>query len=964
MIKGSSRPLVCPDQLGSGLGKQTACIGLEDSSTIMAQNKRPSSSWFSIQALRNFLNKPALPNSSTNRRRFLEDLIFQHRSFDVKGIVAPGEAALPLDRVFVDVGLGTTHQKASANPIPMLYKNARDERFSIWHFLQPQEPAKLKNLVVLGAPGTGKTTLLKHLTLSLAVSAQETRRLSITPLLLYLRDLARHIQKNPNYSLRQAIQGQLQSRRIKVSLDWLAAELARGRCLVMLDGLDEVASLAQRQQVAAWVQRQIQQQSSNQFIVTSRPFGYESNPLPDALLLEVKPFTIEQIRQFVQNWYLATELHVQRTNDEGVRREANSRAEDLLQRLYRAPALLEMGVNPLLLTMIATIHHYRSSLPNQRVALYHEICNVFLGKRQQAHGLSHELTSSQKRRVLQCLAYEMMRRNLRNIPRAHAADIIDPALQRVHSQTNSDDFLRMIADTSGLLIEHTTGIYSFAHLTFQEYLTAVHIKEAHLEHVLLDQVENAWWHETIRLYAAQANATNIIRACVMRETASIPALTLAVECLDEALEVEDDFRKIPGELLRSIEDDNPEIRRIGAEVRLLLRLRNLVRLDETTYADSSLVTQAEYQLFLDEMRAKGRYLQPDHWREMQFTKGSGQNLVTGVRPSDAHAFCHWLSERHPGPWHYRLPTAQETRRAPLNHQDNSGDTPAGFWFQKNGLSELALSPQLSYDKTLASSLQQQLQQKLHNDLLAFKSVEKHSESAVRLQKVILEQAKRRAFSLLDLERRLPFAENENVEIGRFFSLIQDRHAEGMATDIEEALINAKTQVDSPLLDFAASPLLQEIITMSNRLLTLLGNVPFPKRVTQHWHQLMHALESAQSQISTARQRLKSEFLSHRELVRHINNALFSAQNLLDELNYCRTDARIRLRVNALHRSLTLLQQQSRLPTAEATRPRLERLRVLQALVDLYVDMAILESRNDNKMTALEGIRIVRESTTV
>ena len=245
----------------------------------------------------------------------------------------------------------------------------------------------------------------------------------------------------------------------------------------MLDGLDEVANPTQRQKVVVWVQRQINKYPNNQFIITSRPFGYTDTPLPDVLLLEVKPFTIEQVHKFVRNWYLATEIQTQGQDDEGVRRDAHVRATDLTNRLHQAPALLDMGINPLLLTMIATIHHYRSSLPDQRVSLYHEICDVFLGKRQQARGLRFELTPFQRKRVLQSLAYEMMRRNLRDIPRADAADIIDPALRRVHPNTDSVTFLKNIADSSGLLVEHTPGIYRFAHLTFQEYLTAVHIKE-------------------------------------------------------------------------------------------------------------------------------------------------------------------------------------------------------------------------------------------------------------------------------------------------------------------------------------------------------------------------------------------------------------------------------------------------------------------------------------------------------
>ena len=930
----------------------------------MAQNKRLSNVWFSIQVLRGLLGKTETKQSNPDRAIYLEDLIFQHRSFDVKGVAAPGESALDLERVFVDVGLGPSPNKTSANPIPTLQKNAQEERHSIWRFLLHEQSEKPRNLVVLGAPGTGKTTLLKHLTLSLAAPTQDAPRLDKTPIFLYLRDIANQIQRNPDYSLRQAVQRLLTGRQITASLDWLSTDLADGRCLILLDGLDEVANLELRQRVAAWVQRQIKQQPNNQFIITSRPFGYESNPLPQSLLLEVKLFTIEQVRHFIKNWYLATEIQTQGRDDNGVRREASTRATDLITRLHQAPALLEMGINPLLLTMIATIHHYRNRLPDQRVALYDEICDVFLGKRQQARGITSELTPHQKKRVLQTLAYEMMRRNLRNISPADAADIIDPALKRVHPGTASEQFLQMIANTSGLLVEHTRGVYSFAHLTFQEYLTAVYIKEQRLEQVLLDHVEDAWWHETIRLYAAQANATNIIRACVMREPTSIPALTLAVECLDEALEVEDAFRKIPAELVRSIEDDNPEVRRIGAEVLLQLRLRRLVRLDETTYADRSLVTQAEYQLFLDEMRANGSYRQPDHWTDSHFTRGTGQQPVAGVRPSDAQAFCQWLSERDPGPWRFRLPTAQEKTRPPLNHPDTETDVSiVGYWTLNNDQAELAPSPELAHDVALVQSLHWQLEQKLLNDLIAFQGLADDAPISAYLRESILARAKQRAYSLLDLERRLLVSTNGGEEIGRHFSLIQDRNAEGFATDMEQALIDAKAHVNNPNLAAARGPILEEIITMGNRLLASLENLPFPPEVTQLVHQLMHDLRRAHEQLLTVRQGLEAEFLSYRELVRHINQALSNSQKLLDTLSHSRADARIRLRIDVLRRSLQLLRRHSSLTREEATRSRHERIQLFQMLVDLYVDMAILEGRNNNKSVALEGIRIVREPAT-
>ena len=72
-------------------------------------------------------------------------------------------------------------------------------------------------------------------------------------------------------------------------------------------------------------------------------------------------------------------------------------------------------MNPLLLTLIATVHRYRSQLPGRRVELYAEICDVFLGKRQQAKDLELDLTPAQKVRVLRVLAYEMMCREVREI---------------------------------------------------------------------------------------------------------------------------------------------------------------------------------------------------------------------------------------------------------------------------------------------------------------------------------------------------------------------------------------------------------------------------------------------------------------------------------------------------------------------------------------------------------------------
>jgi len=100
------------------------------------------------------------------------------------------------------------------------------------------------------------------------------------------------------------------------------------------------------------------------------------------------------------------------------------------------------------------------------------------------------------------------------------------------------------------------------------------------------------------------------------------------------------------------------------------------RIDENTYIDDSLVTCAEYQLFIDEMREQGKYYQPDHWSSYQFPQGQAREPILGVRISDVKTFCDWLTKRDIVKWSYRLPTFIETRQHPLISPVAS---PLGYW---------------------------------------------------------------------------------------------------------------------------------------------------------------------------------------------------------------------------------------------------------------------------------------------
>jgi hypothetical protein len=591
------------------------------------------------------------------RKLYAKHLYYKHRTFDVKGFSTQGKYALELENVYVDLdvdpaAVGTIPQ----DPIhlPKDAEKSGDRSIFVWLKADPDRP---RNFAIIGSPGSGKTTLLKHLALLLAAREAPIRR---TPVLLFLRDHAAAIGRDADIKLAELIEASLKD--LPPPVRWFRDRLSKGKCMVMFDGLDEVAGPDLRLKVVRWVERQAEIPGANQFVVSSRPNGYRDNPLSGFTVLQVLPFNRVQVERFVRNWYFANEVVAHQKNDPGVHMEANKGAEDLLGRIRRTSTLQDLAVNPLLLTLIATVHRYKSQLPGRRVELFAEICDVFLGKRQLGKGLELDLTPAQKVRVLRVLAYEMMCREVREIKTPEAAELIASVLKLVMPNGEAIEFLRMIEDASALLVQKENGVYGFAHLTFQEYLASLHIKEEKLIAQLVENVDRTWWHETARLYAAQADATAIVEKCLTGDRPKLEELMLAADCEKEALELRGDLRDRLRRITEgAVEDKNPIRRRQAAEYLLERRLRDMVRVSDDRYIDRSPVTQAEYQLFIDEMMAQGKYRQPDHWNAYEFALGTGGRPVVGLRKSDAKEFCIWLTSRKQGLWVYDLPVDNDLR---------------------------------------------------------------------------------------------------------------------------------------------------------------------------------------------------------------------------------------------------------------------------------------------------------------
>lgn len=606
------------------------------------------------------------------RQYLLSDL----RYIDLKGLA--GRFYTPeLDEVYVDVALRPRDPRkvpsSDLSDTDIIDLPAAGERRLITDFLGRSRP---RVLAVIGAPGSGKTTLLRHTARELCTRRRQHRR--SVPILLYLRDHAAAIVSDPGIALPDLVASVLARYGLTEPHGWLDRRLRAGECMVMLDGLDEVAREEDRQAVADWVTVQVTRYSGNDFVITSRPLGYQSTPIEGAITVQTQPFTPEQVARFVHGWYLAIERHSTGTADDGVVRRAAAEADELLGLLRATLSLSALTINPLLLTMIATVHRHHGALPGSRAELYQQICQVLLWRRQAAKKLAVEPRGDQKELLVRVLAFEMMCRKVRDLTTREAAEILRPLVRRISKELSPEEFLDSAA-SSGLLIERESGVRAFAHLTFQEYLASAYIKDKSLQSILVSNVGDVWWREATLLYVTGTDAGPIVSACL--STRSLPALSLAFDCAEEAGELSEELQdKLDDLLVEGLAPtSDPQLRQLITGVTVARHLRSVMETSEGTRVCSKVITTGIYELFSQDLAARGIFHSPDAEQRDSYVTAS--RPVAGVRGSDAAAFVTWVNEITEAQPEHRLPTVSEVQdpsvRAIISHQIDLGAD--GIW---------------------------------------------------------------------------------------------------------------------------------------------------------------------------------------------------------------------------------------------------------------------------------------------
>jgi len=366
-----------------------------------------------------------------------------------------------------------------------------------------------RKLLIVGDQGSGKTTLLRWLTLHAARA--DSTDLPDLPVLISLSEYSHAgSEALPNFI----------ARKLGMSLSFIGERLRQGQLLLLCDGLDEAGRNEQFGQERLYQRLEEFAAEYPQVLmaVTCRRAAWRRG-LRGFYAAALCDLGWEDVQDFIYRWFAKTP----------------TAGRDLSGRLLQNFGLRSMAASPLLLSLICTIFEREGRLPNRRAELYSE-CIMLLQPRSKATGTLRPLSINQEIEVLGQIGFYLHRHYSREITSSDLLAILASLLPTYGLEASeAQNILISLTDGQGLLRHQTANLYSFVHLSLQEFFAAEALAKG--GQVLLKNLEASlfedWWREVILLLAGIGDATALLNLIWSKSKLGNPAILLACRCLGE-----------------------------------------------------------------------------------------------------------------------------------------------------------------------------------------------------------------------------------------------------------------------------------------------------------------------------------------------------------------------------------------------------------------------------------------------
>lgn len=399
------------------------------------------------------------------------------------------------------------------------------------------------HLALIGKAGCGKTTVLRLLATVLAAQDSELAQQWLgwqgaalpAPVYLALRDFEHACQKEPGKydrnvaSLLRFLDDQFASwHPNKVKPGFIGRLVQSGQVWLLIDALDEVPDFDHRIDVRKAIEGLASEFPGNRMLVTARVAAYtQANTRLDERfnVAFVRDLTAGQWTPLIQRLYAGLEADLD---------VASQRAEKLLARVERSDLLQDMVKTPLMVWTATLIDSTGRELPEQRAELYNAYTEVLLGERlkeeesaEAAKMLREDRWPKDDRRLyLTYAAFETHQASASQRAgkqRERGLVVVDEheltrtilapymaaylGLSTEKAKKEAQDFVKVMAERSGILHAQPGG-YSFGdHLTVQEFLAASYLVDNlrnepdRYRAFVCERIGQSWWQEVFMLAA-------------------------------------------------------------------------------------------------------------------------------------------------------------------------------------------------------------------------------------------------------------------------------------------------------------------------------------------------------------------------------------------------------------------------------------------------------------------------------
>lgn len=406
-------------------------------------------------------------------------------------------------------------------------------------------------LMLLGAPGIGKSTFLRKVGLEALKGKEGNFAHQCIPVFLELKRFT-----EDQIDIEALIAQEFKICRYPYPEEMVKTALESGKLLILFDGLDEVPT-ANVDNVVLKIGDFVDQYSQNRFIASCRIAAYKGG-FTRFTEVEMADFDDARIKAYINNWFESTsDLHRRQLDEEMKTAERCWEALDEEEH----EATKELARNPLLLALLCLVYDNSQNFPRNRADLYEKALHIFLEEWAAEKRIRRDLSVSQyldisdEKRMLAEIAaknFEVSRFLFNQNELINQIKEFGEGSANTPPAFNAPKILETIAVEQGLFVERVSRFYSFSHLTFQEYLTANYVvgDSRSIKGLVTKHLHDEQWREVFLLTAGlMREADNLLVEMEAEASKSIntPRLKALLRWAERITNTSDDpYRGIAG----------------------------------------------------------------------------------------------------------------------------------------------------------------------------------------------------------------------------------------------------------------------------------------------------------------------------------------------------------------------------------------------------------------------------------